>query len=353
MCLGKEGESISRCNDAPTYLDYALPISENTCLKAMSEHEPFMHDPYKEKYVAISHKIDQTLADPFVAQSPNNLDMRFVSFERELSELIESSELTTGDKGRYLYHIEARVLEAYLAAFHFRATEGITAPVPREIIEATQHSLVDLLDDFDGLYKDIVTQVALKRTEVEIPVLLLRARDPTFFTWPTLFREDASQTRAFNHDSYQLPDGVKIPNQVKNTDYRVTGKNKEAGLYDDGTVLVIHQNVVNLDFRDGETHVTVVEPRDVVHIEDEEEPYLHYDETPRFVAWGAGPNRPADEEVATEYIQKIGGYKRDGLVDALVREARGMKLSIEELYMLNGATHYLMASIRENQQNRL
>lgn len=346
-CLGKEGEPIMRCNDAPAYLDYALPLSENACIKTISEHDPTMHDPYKKKYVQISHKLDQTLADPWLSQSTENLDMRFTSFERELSELIESPELTTGDKGRYLYHIEARVLESYLDAYHFRALHGVDAVVPREIIETTHRSMVGILDDFDGLYKDIVSQVALKRTEVEIPVFLLRTRDSNYFTWPTLFREDASWTRSFNHDSYQLADGSKTPNQVKNSDYRVNGTGKMRDAYDDGTVLVIHQNVVNLDFRDGETHVTVVEPRTPPTSEEEEEPYGTYDEFPRFIAWGAGLGREEADEIPSEYIQKIGGYRRDGLVDALVREANGEKLTIEELNMLNGASHYLMASIRE------
>lgn len=347
-CLGKEGDSIARCNDAPVYKDYAYPLSENACLRSISDEKPYMKDLYKERYAGISHKLDQTLADPYIGSSPENVETRFTSFQRELDLIIDSPELSTGDKGRYLYHIEARVLEAYLAAFHHRVTEGIDTPVPRDIIEATHHSLVDILDDFDGLYKNIQSAVALKRTEVEIPVLLLRSRDPEFFTWPTLFREDASRSQPYNHDSYQLFKGLKIPNQVKNTDYRER-KGTPSKNYDNGTVLVIHQDVVNLDFRDGETHVTVIEPREIKTSEVDEEPYASYDEAPRFIAWGAGPNRPPEEEFATEYIQKIGGYKRDGLVDALVREARGEKLSIEELNMLNGATHYLMASIREKQ----
>lgn len=312
-----------------------------------------MKDMYKEKFVKISHKLDQTLADSYIARNPRNLTTRFDSIERELAEFITNPELTQGDKGRYIYHIEARVLESYLEAFHFRAVHGVDEHLPKEVIDATHHSMAEILDDFDGIYQNIAAQVALKRTEVEIPVLLLRTKKPEFFTWPTVFREDASLTRTFNHDSYQLYNGIKIRNQVKNTEYRPSGKRKKDDGYDEDTLMVIHQNVVNLDFSDGETHATVVEPRGIKTSKVDDEPYISYDEQPRFVAWGAGPKDQPEEDHATEYIQKIGGYKRDGLIDALVREARGEKLSIEELNLLNGASHYLMASVREKMQKVL
>ncbi len=352
-CLGKEGELIDRCNEAPEYKDYALPLSENACIRVISDDKPMMRDRFKERYISVSHKIDQTLADPYILRSSDNLDVRFGSFERELNEMIESPELFTGDNGRYIFHIEARVLEAYLGAFRYRAENGVNASIPKELIEMTQFSLANILDDFDGLYENIVDQVALKRTEVEIPVLLLRTRNPEYFTWPTLFREDASDTRFFNHDGYQVHENTKIRNQVKNTDYRTCGKKKNENDYDAATMMVIHQDVVNLDFRDGETHVTVVKPVETTDSEEYHEPYLTYEESPRFIAWGAAPKSEDLDETPGEYIQKIGGYKRDGLIDALVREARGAKLSIEELNMLNGASHYLMASIREKKLNLL
>ena len=352
-CLGKEGNPIDKCNDAPRYGDYALPLSENACLRIISSENPYMEDSYKEKYISISHRIDQTLADPFIKKSPENLDLRFDSFERELAELIVSPELKRGNNGRYLFHIEARVLEAYLDAFRFRAENGIDESLPRELIESTHLALAEILDDFDELYNNTVAPVALKRTEVEIPVLLLRTRNPEYFTWPSLFREDASKTRTYNHDGYQVHNGTKNRIQIKNTHYRGNGKMKSQRDYDDATMMVIHQDVVNLDFRDGETHVTVVEPAEITESEDFHEPYLTYEENPRFIAWGAAPKANESEDNPGEYIQKIGGYKRDGLIDALVREARGKKLSIEELNMLNGASHYLMASIREKKLNLL
>lgn len=347
MCLGIEGEPILRCNDAPGYQDYALPLSENACMKTIAEHEPYMNDPYKEAYVRISHQLDQTLSDPYLASSPGNLDVRFNAIERDLRELIQSPELSAGDNGRYLYHIDARMLEAYLGAFYHRTLHGIEAPMPREIIENTHQAMAEILADFDGLYRNTAAPVAFKRTEIEIPIFLLRTKDPNWFTYPTLFREDASHTREYNHDSYNIHLGGKTPIQIKHTDYRRKNGKRASQGYVEGTLVAIHQDVVNLDFRDGETHVTVVEPKERYMDEDDAYPYSAYDEEPRFIAWGARHDVVVEEEYPTEYIQKIGGYRRDGLVDALVREAHGEKLSIDELNMLNGASHYLMAAIRE------
>jgi hypothetical protein len=346
MCFDGDGAAISDCRDAPPYKDYAWPLSENLCSKSLADHIPEMSDPYKETYVQVCHQLDETLADPYL--STENLDLRFSSFAGQLDDMITSSDFKLGDNGRYLYHIDARMLQAYLPAFYYRAQYGSNEPLPREIIDNVYRSLVDILADFDSLYRDIAVQVALRRTEVEIPVLLLRSKRADSFMWLALFREDASATRAYNHDGYGVVSAEdKIPVQIKTTDYRRRGSDPASSQYHDDTALAIHQHVVNLDFIDGETHVTVVEPTQPTIDEEVEDAYGDYEEMPRFVAWGAS-KEDADPEVrGFEYIQEIGGYRRDGLIDAIVREARGDKLTIEELNLLNGATHYLVATMRE------
>lgn len=350
LCLDGEGNSVRDCRDAPVYEDYALPLSENLCQGAIAEHEPRMNDPYKETYVQACHQLDETLADPFLTNEKGHIDLRFRSLATQLERMISSPDLFEGDNGRYLYQIDARVLEAYLAAFHFRAINGAEMPMSSEIIAATHMRMAKILADFDdGLYKNIATQVALRRTEIEIPTLLLRTKRPDCFVYPALFREDAGTTQSLNHDSYGIAHKAKTPIQVKTSDYR----SKARGMYHDETIVAIHQHVVNLDHVDGETIVTVVSPKEQDEVEPFTDPYVEFDDPIRYVAWGAEKVNDQGDDFTGEYIQKIGGFRRDGLVDAIVKEAAGEKLTIEEMNMLNGASHYLMAALREKQQKQI
>ncbi|MDB5177913.1 MAG: hypothetical protein JWO61_296 [Candidatus Saccharibacteria bacterium] len=271
------------------------------------------------------------------------------------SESYKDPELSRGDNGRYLYHIDARILHAYLPAFWYRAEYGTQAEVPKEVINDTYRNLIDVLDDFSTLYEDVAMQVALRRTEVEILALLLRTKDPRFFPFPTLFREDASETRQFNHDAYVMHNGRKSPIQVTNADYKLANGTMKSQAYSSSTVVAIHQQVVNLDYRDGETVITRLsdEPYIIEHEHDVvEDGYDEYDEQPKFVAWGA-VEQTNDEPIDFdgEYIQQFGGSRRDGLVQALVKEARGQKLLPQDRNLMNGASHYLMAAIREKQNS--
>lgn len=344
------------CSEAGGYANSAIPLSEQLCERTVADHEPHMNDGYKQPYVEVCHQLDETLADMSKAGSSKNLELRFEAMERRLKEMISSSELSNGDKGRYLYQIDARVLYAYLPAFWHRAEYGYGVPLPEEVIEDTYKRVVEILEDFDGLYSGIATQVALRRTEVEILALLLRTKSPDFFPYPTLFREDASETRMYNHDAYIINDGRKTPIQIKNTDYKTPSGTRVSSAYMNQTIVAIHQKVVNLDYKEGETLVTTIEGDDkptIEHKHDVIDDYDAYDEQPRFVAWGATPiNKEAESGFQGEYIQVLDSKKRDGLLAAISKEARGRRLSPTDRNLLNSASHYLMATIREKQAAR-
>lgn len=354
-CRGHDGEPITHCRQATGYRDYALPPSEQLCLYTVEEHEPHMNDPFKEPYVTVCHNLDETMADPFAAGSSENLRMRFDAMERDLQKMINDPRLTEGDNGRYLYHIDARMLHAFLPAFWHRAEYGLSAPIPAEIKEESSRRIADILNDFSSLYDGVAKQVALRRTEVEILALLLRTGQDDYFPYPTVFREDASETISYNHDAYVIYKGRKIVIQVKNADYRLPNGRKKSEGYDPEMIVAIHQYLVNLDFVEGETIVTRFDenPIKIQHEHDVQgDDYEHFGENPRYVAWGATPRDEDNEDfnLNNEYIQEIGGARRDGLVDALIKEAQGERIEPHERNALNGASHYLMALIREKQQ---
>ena len=340
------------CGSAPDYRDSALPLSEQLCQRALEAHDPHMNDHFKQPYVAVCYNLDETLSDQFKAGSTENLQLRFGAMERELDAMIHNPELSQGDNGRYLYHIDARILHAYLPAFWYRAEHGHQIEIPAEIIKEAYQKVAGILEDFSSLYENVATQVALRRTEVEILALLLRKNDPDFFPFPTLFREDASETRPYNHDAYLISGNGKTPIQITNTDYRMSNGKRKSEAYSPSTVVAIHQQVVNLDYQGSETVVTRFNPtpRMIDHEHDIAEPYADFDEQPRYVAWGVVDSDDHDDSfVADDYIQEFQGKRRDGLVKALVKEAKGQRLSIEERNQLNGASHYLEAVIREKQ----
>ncbi|HEY0965087.1 MAG TPA: hypothetical protein VGE13_01260 [Candidatus Saccharimonadales bacterium] len=354
-CRSADGQPITRCGEAPDYRDSAMPFSEQLCLRRIAAHEPHMNDAYKQPYISVCHHLDETMADPFKAGSCENLRLRFEVMERDLQAMINDPELEKGDNGRYLYHIDARMVHAYLPAFWYRAEHGLESDMPTEIIHDTYQKLAAILEDFSSLYENVAMQVALRRTEVEILALLLRTKSPDFFPFPTLFREDASETRENNHDAYLVSDKRKTTIQITNTDYRMRNGKRKSQSYDPATVIAIHQQVVNLDYKDGETVVTRVadNPRLIAHEHDVVDVYEEFDEQPRYVAWGAIDAVNAsdtDDDFSGEYIQHFGGNRRDGLVRAIVKEASGHRVSPEERNLLNGASHYLMAIIREKEQ---
>lgn len=354
-CRSADGQPITRCGEAPDYRDSALPFSEQLCLRRIAAHEPHMNDPYKLPYISVCHNLDETMADPFKAGSSENLCLRFEGMERNLQRMIDDPELKNGDNGRYLYHIDARMVHAYLPAFWYRAEHGLEASMPVEVINDTYQKLSAILEDFSSLYENVATQVALRRTEVEILALLLRTKNPDFFSFPTLFREDASETRENNHDAYLVRDTERVAIQITNTDYKMRNGKRKSQSYNPATVIAIHQQIVNLDYVDGETVVTRVNesPQLITHEHDIVDTYEEFDEPPRYVAWGAidtANTREGDDDFSDEYIQQFGGNRRDGLVQAIVQEATGQRVSPEERNLLNGASHYLMAIIREKEQ---
>ena len=352
-CRGHDGEPIMHCRDAPDYRDGALPLPENFCLYALETHVPHMNDPFKQPYIETCHNLDETLADPYKAGSTDNLRLRFEGMERNLAEMIASPELSTGDNGRYLYHIDARVLHAFLPAYWHRAEYGLEAEIPSEVIDDILHKVADILSDFSNLYEGVAKQVALRRTEVEILALLLRTRKKDYFPYPTRFREDASETREYNHDAYIVYKGRKIVIQITSSDYKLRNGRKKSEGYDPETIIAIHQHLVNLDYQEGQTIITKFDQPPIIieHEHDVQDDYEHFAEPPQYVAWGVVPHGEEELELdlTNEYVQEIGGKRRDGLVDALIKEARREWLELSERNALNGASHYLMALISEKQ----
>ncbi len=359
LCINKAGEAMQNCRDGSTdYRDAALPLSEQLCVRTVYEHEPQTRDPYNKIYLDVCYQIDELLGDP-IAHKPDALDARFRYFETRLNTLIDSNQLAEGNNGRYLYHINARVLQAFLGPLRFRAEHRVIDEVPRPLLEATRSSLGDLLRDFskEGVYHDIAQQVALKRTEVEIPLLLLRTNDPQYLIWPALFREEASVDAVYNHDFYHIfralnGEPKKVPVQIKTNDY--TGRRKRSE-YSKDTMMVIHQQIVNMDMHDQERIVTRVEEPGVT-FDDEfiDDRYDKFDtERQQAVVWGAGPilqPNNQDDQFEAEFVQFIGGNRRDGLMEAILGELSGRRLSVDERNILNGATHFLTATLRENKQ---
>src|SRR5690606_12957826 len=139
--------------------------------------------------------------------------------------------------------------------------------------------------------------------------------------------------------------------QVKSTDYVTRSGRGKWKDYDSSIAIAIHQTVVNLDYHDEETFVTraVHRPRWVDHEHDIYNQDDPTEETMRYVAWGAKPNAE-EPEFSCKYVQHIGGDKRDGLTASILKEARGEQLSIDEMNLLNGATHYLTALVRERME---
>lgn len=351
MCLNGEGEPIALCNDAPMLNDYGAPLAESLCSFRAEGHNPEMSDPYKQLYTKVCSELDQTLANPYLTDE--RIEERFSAFQRELDTMIESPELHKGDNGRYLFHIDARILRAALPGFYFRKKFSPSEPIPQEIIATSHREYADILDDFDGMYRDVAWSVAFRRTEVEIGMFLTRVN---LFPYPAVFREDSSETTGLNHDWYLIDENKeKITIQVKNTNYRDRKSKNGAAIserYVDSTLVVIHQQVVNLDQRDGEIIETVVEPRETSGVDDYEEPYADFDpDNPkRYIVWGA-IDKVVEEspEDAEEYrfVQKIKGHHRDGLVDALVKEARGEYITTSDMNLVRAGSHYLVAAIRE------
>lgn len=355
MCFDGDGKTIGLCNDAPNLNDYGAPLAENLCTFRAEGHNPEMSDPYKQRYTKVCSELDQTLANPYLLDV--RIEERFATFSRELDEMIASPELHEGDNGRYLFHIDARILRAALPGFYYRKRFSLSEAIPKDIVAATHREYADILDDFDGLYRDVAWSVAFRRTEVEIGMFLTRK---DIFPFPAVFREDSSLTTGLNHDWYLIdPDGNKVTIQVKNTDYR-DRKSKEgrpiSERYVDSTLVVIHQQIVNLDQKDGEIIETIVEPFIPQGDDEYEEPYAEYDpEHPkRYVAWGAidKPN-DADTDITEHYhfVQKIQGHHRDSMVVALLKEARGEYITTSDMNLLRAGSHYLVAAIREKTQS--
>lgn len=344
-CISNYGEPLYRCTDAPRYENYAAPASENICLRRAEATAIHRSDPYKHAYLEQSRALDCALADPTL--TPERLSERFRSIEAGLERLIDVDEDYLETSGRLIFHIDARLLYASLGVYYHRATRS-RAPLSQDIMTRTHQNYVEILADFyDGLYADHAIEVASKRTEIEVITLLSRTSQVYDFPIPALFREEGSETRAFNHDlaTYSTRDG-KTPIQVKTTSYLTKSLS-----YSPEVVMVIHNDLVRLGHQEGELIVQTIEPR----TSDDDDgiftiPYEEFD-TEIGVRWYASPSarqpeEPLDEPV--EFIQRIDKGRPDALISAIVNEARGEHLTLDDRNLLNAASHYLIAALRQS-----
>lgn len=368
-CLDNFGVPLSHCTNAPSYFDYAFPASENICSRSAESVVITNVDPYKRTYVEASRNIDATIAN--IHLSPRKISERFKSIESALEEIVyftpryddkgDIERLITKDgrdllaKGRLSYHVSARMLHASLGLYAHRALNR-DQPFGENIMRATDIEYAKILSDFDedGIYALHPEIVAHKRTEVSLAKILSRTMRSENFFLPALYREEASRTEIANHDGVIFSSqNTKIAVEVKNSDYphRKT-RRPISDIYTHlDTVLFIHQDVVELDYREGvliEQHVAPSSP--TVHTDDVPFPHEQYDPDAnrRYIRWGAsGPKLDEEELESFVFTQQIAGNRGNELMRALIAEAFGQRLTLDQMNILNGASHYLISVIRQ------
>ena len=357
LCLSNTGEALWRCDRAPDYANYAVPASEDICIRSAEMAEIHMADPYKRAYLEQSRALDIAVADTRLTIP--QLNHRFSSIEEHLNKLIEAKEINIESGSRLEYHINARLLRASLGIYFHRAM-GSGETLDASLMAATHKEYVEILSDFyDGPYAnlspELTAQIAFKRTEIEVMALLSRKLDPLDFPVAALAREENSNTRSNNHDSATYdPDFGKTPIQVRTSSgYKIS--NKRGGDYSPSVVMAIHSDIVELGRPTRGPKLRVVQ---YSHRQDEEPfeiPYEEYDPEVSRVRWYAASEYARSEEkeeAPFEIIQEIGGHKKDSLIAAIVNEARGEHLSLEDRNRLNGATHYLTAALNAARRHK-
>lgn len=368
------GNFISSCSDAPNYNDYALPPSELICSRVVENAEITHPDPYKKEYMVASRMIDSAIAHTNLSLSlvrrrfelaQQGLDsiMHVQSVSKDKNGVITELFTTHGDnileQGRLSYHIAARMLDASMGCFIHRALYKDT-PLPAEVMEETHRGYMAILRDFDtgGLYADHLSLVAHRLTEVISLGVLSRSQRADGFPQPALHREEASRTAVYNRDGgifTHAPAKLVTPISIKNSDYRHRGSGQRMSEIQDSNevALIIFQDMVSFTRFGSEPilhHVVPETPTN--HIDDQPFPYEEFDpdfsDRKHYIRWSAGGNHHMDlDDEPFTYVQDLSGSDENSLMKALLAEAAGDDLTRHQLNLLNGASHYLNAIVRQ------
>lgn len=353
QCLTPHGEQARHCNEAVPYEDSAKVLAEFLCPRMIINSGDFAvrdresPESYPHRYFAVCAKITETLANYDL--SARDINGRFHSFQNELDDMIRRPRFE--NNGGYIYHIDARMVEASLPAFHQRALYEHTGLLSQEVIRDNLYKNALILQDFDGLYKDKVSQVGNKRTEIEAQSLTnyLALSDQRYFAYAALFHEDSSRTRAHNHD-LNIPWGdTKISMQVKTADYfdRETRDGRRISQRyadNENTLVVIHDDLVNLPptkrsrfFRHNETP-------------DEQQYDAHDpDNSSRYIRWGAFQTEVGGElsnEAKAAYYRLSASERKALMTRSLIKVGLGQRLNWLEHEFLNDRALHLKKAIR-------
>ncbi|MBC7746725.1 hypothetical protein H7Y40_01955 [Pedobacter sp.] len=355
--MSNTGEPIWQCSDAPPYEDYAVPPSKDICIRRAESAIIHMADPYKRQYLEQSRALDIAVADTRLTLP--QLNERFRSIEEHLDRLVDADEVDIETGMRLEYHINARLLKASLGVYFHQAVNP-EEPMEESLMITTHQEYIEVLSDFyDGPYAnlspELAAEIAYKRTEIEVITLLSRKYDSSDFPVIALAREENSMTRANNHDSATYdPIQGKTPIQVKTSSSYIRSKKRGGDAYSPSVVMAIHNDIVELGREEGGPILHVVQ-----FSRHEEEtpftiPYEEYD--PEIgIRWYAESQQAQSQEIEEEpfeFIQEIGGHKKDSLIAAIVNESRGEHLTLEERNRLNGATHYLSAALNAARRHK-
>lgn len=342
------------CNEAIPYNNSANVLAEFLCPRLiqrssdLSVPHPESEGSYPRRYFAICAKITESLANPYIDRGP--LKARFSSFQRELDDMIKRPQFH--DNGDFIFHIDARMIDAGLPAFYHRAEYGHDEPVPHRLIQDNLHRNALILQDFDGLYKNRAHQVGNKRTEIEILALTnyIALSDSRFFAYPALFHEDSSRTRAHNHDLNIPCYDEKVSIQVKTADY-FDRDERDGRLisrrYADNphTLVVIHNDIVNLEppkrsiFRRNKQ-------------DSDDDPYAHHDpdNNGRYINWGAFQTEISGDltDEARDAYQRMTPNDRKALLTrTLIKVGQGKRLNRLESEFLNDRALHLKKAIKQ------
>jgi hypothetical protein len=164
-------------------------------------------------------------------------------------------------------------------------------PLDDTLMKNAHEKYVNILAGFfdDGLYADVGPETAYKKTELVVMALLSRKGVSDDFPYAALFREESSATRAFNHDfaTFSTTHG-KTPVQVKSSDYLYRKGERSRGEYSPDVVMAIYSDIIQLGHRED---------------------------------------------------------NGDSLARAIIAEARGEQLDLDDRNLLNGASAYLTAAL--------
>ncbi|HKX73044.1 MAG TPA: hypothetical protein VJM32_03460 [Candidatus Saccharimonadales bacterium] len=89
-------------------------------------------------------------------------------------------------------------------------------PLPRRALNAIHVGIADVLDTFDETYDPKrLDKYAGVKPELVTLALFARLRSFAWLAYPASPREENTNITDFNHDSYVIRDGIKVPIQVK------------------------------------------------------------------------------------------------------------------------------------------